>query len=365
MDITKTRDYFKGGIPMRFIYASFLSLFLLLNAHGTGRPIHSKPKADTKELIVALLGDTGAGSSFGSVLKLVAAERANVVMINGDFGYGSSASTWKKRLTESIDTEKHLVIGSLGNHDVFEKNNYISAFESFRTSSNGLKVKCTGTPGITTGHDIIIVDEQCTFGNVSIASSGIGQVLTESYLEERLENKLFKMPADNWKLVGYHFTLGSMNPGIKGTQSTAKFFDLIRQFGAIGVQAHTHSVMASCPISSPFTSGSAIPKCSPNFGKDLEDRFVLPGTGIYLDSSLVKEARTRGRCRTPNSADCKHMVDLISAEGYTRSDGTTLTNLADAGALFIIFNEGGDSKKASAYFKTIDGQTVFKFSITR
>jgi len=333
-------------------------------ANGSDRPANLK--TNENEVIVALLGDTGAGSAFASVLKLVANEGADVVMINGDFGYSSSTATWKKRLVDSLDIEKHLVIGSLGNHDTSEKTQYISAFESFRTPTNGLKGNCTGKPSIATGQDIILVDEVCTFGNVSLIPSGIGQVLTKSYLEDRLENKLSTAPKDNWKLVGYHFTLASMNPGIKVTESSAKFFDLIRQYGAIGAQAHTHSAMASCPISSTFSSGLTAPKCHADFGEDLEDRFIAPGTSIYLDSSISgMGTRSRKRCKSPNSSDCKHMVDLISSEGYTRTDGTKLTNLPDAGAMFIVFNEGGDPNKAFVYFKTTDGKTVFKFSITR
>jgi hypothetical protein len=35
------------------------------------------------------------------------------------------------------------------------------------------------------------------------------------------------------------------------------------------------------------------------------------------------------------------------------------------GALFITFNAGGDPNKAEAYFKTINGETIDTFSITR
>ena len=348
-----------------------LKLSLLALAVSTsianGAPIrrdHRTAQAD--EVVVALIGDTEAGQGFGSVLELVASERAQVVMINGDFGYFASPSKWKQRLVDSIDTEKHLVIGSLGNHDVGSKNEYLAAFQSFRTNTNGLKSKCSGTIGISEGHDITIVDEVCKFGNVSIISSGIGQVLKNSYLEDRLSNKLAAAPNDDWKLVGYHYTLSSMNPGIKGSENTARFFDLIRQYGAIGVQAHTHTVMASCPISSAFTSGSSVPSCNSSFGSDLENRFIAPGTSVYLDSSIGgKETRSRQRCKTPGSSDCKHMVDIISNEGYTRTDGIIRRNLPDAGAMFVVFNQDRDPKKAYVYFKTIDGQKIFDFTITR
>jgi hypothetical protein len=312
------------------------------------------------------MGDTQAGVNFGSVLKLAASEGAHVIMINGDFGYDNSPDTWKQRVLNSIDIEKHLVIGSLGNHDIGGKNEYLSAFQSFRTSFNGLNKKCTGTSGIAQGHDIIITDEVCTFGNVSIVSSAIGQVFTPAYLESQLAKKLAAVPKDQWKLVGYHFTLQSMNAGIKGSEVSPNFFDLIRQYGAIGAQAHTHSVMASCPISSPFISGSTPPQCHASFGSDLEARFVAPGTSVYLDSSIGgNEVRSRARCQTPNSADCKHMVDLISSQGYTRIDGISKTGLPNAGAMFIVFNQGRDPKKAAVYFKTTDGKTVFSFKITR
>ena len=250
------------------------------------------------EVRVALIGDTEAGVNFGSVLKMIAAEKADVLMINGDFGYGDSPETWKKRIISSVDINTLPIIATLGNHDLGSKTNtYISILNSLRTDKNGLTTACTGKAGVSEGHDITAVDEVCTFKNVSIVGSGIGQVLTKTYLENQLTAKLKKIPQDNWKLVGYHFTLASMNPGIKGDEATHKFFDIIRQNGGIGVQGHTHIAMASCPISSTFQKGAEV-KCHPDFTKP-EERFVMPGTGIYVDSSLGgKEARARLRCHT-------------------------------------------------------------------
>jgi len=316
------------------------------------------------EVKVALLGDTEAGTNFGSVLNLIANEKADVIMINGDFGYDASPSRWRDRLLASIDINNYSVIGSMGNHDVGQGNEYVGIFAKFRNNKNNLISKCTGSEGIREGKDTIAVDEVCNFGNVSIISSAIGQVLNSSYLEGRLEEKLKNSPASNWKLVGYHFTLANMNPGYKSDQATYKFFDLIRQYGAIGTQAHTHSVMASCPISSVFALGRD-PACHPDFA-DLENRFVLPGTGLFVDSSLAgKPPRNRGRCKNPTEKNCGHLIDIISGEGYTRADGAKFSNFTPLGAMFMVFNAGGDPAKTLAYFKSIDGQVVFKFNIGR
>ncbi len=245
---------------------------------GNRQPTNPDPDSRQEpvpEVKVALFGDTEAGNGFTSVLKLATAEKANIVVINGDFGYGSSSEIWKSKLKAAINTDTTLVIGAIGNHEIEngETNAYITIFDGLRTPLNELKKHCTGTPILSEGHDIVAVDETCTFGNVSIIESGIGQVLSTNYLENRLESKLKATPINNWKLVGYHFTLANMNPGIKGDQATFKFFDLIRQYGAIGAQAHTHSVMASCPIVSQFAKGAAV-KCHPDFSTDLESRFV-------------------------------------------------------------------------------------------
>lgn len=318
------------------------------------------------EVKIALLGDTEAGAGFGSVLALVASEKSDVVMINGDFGYGSSPQKWTDRLLKSIDINTHAIIGSLGNHDRGKNTNtYIAAFESFRTPANGLKNSCTGKAAIKKDQDTILIDEVCTFGNVTVVANGIGQAHTKSYLETRLDKKLKDTPLGNWKLVGYHYTLPQMNPGLKSSvENTYNFFDIIRRHGAIGAQAHTHSVMASCPIISPFTSGG-IPKCHQNYTNFME-RFITPGTGLYIDSSLGgKEARARKRCKLGTETDCIHMSDLITEEGYTRADGLTLSGFDPLGALFIVFNSGGDPLKAHAYYKSIDGREIFKFNIKR
>ena len=49
---------------------------------------------------------------------MIEAEKANVVMINGDFGYGASPTAWKNRVLASVDPETLPIIGTLGNHDV-------------------------------------------------------------------------------------------------------------------------------------------------------------------------------------------------------------------------------------------------------
>lgn len=322
------------------------------------------------EVKVALLGDTGAGTNFASVLRLVASEKAQVVMINGDLGYAASPGDWKRRVDSSIDTDSHLLIGALGNHDVdgsggSSADSYVAIFNSFRSEKNGLTRACTGGTRIENGRDTVAVDEVCTFGNVSIIPNGIGQVLSRSYLENRLEEKLARAPGANWKLVGYHYTLASMNPGIKSDQASFRFFDLIRTYGAIGAQAHTHSVMATCPISSPFAKGAPV-RCHPEFGGNLEDRYVAPGVGLFLDSSLGGiQARNRGRCKQPNDPGCSHMIDIVSREGYTRTDGVRKSSFNRYGALFLVFNAGGDPRRAYGYYKSVDGQEVFRFNVSR
>lgn len=338
------------------------SLLLLLSVGAYASSANS-----SREIKVALLGDTGAGRDFQAVLKVVKEERADIIMINGDLGYSATPAKWREALLKEIDPDTQLVIGSLGNHD-FEHGrheDYVAIFQTFRSSKNSLSTQCSGRERIQKERDITALDEVCTFGNLTIIASGIGQIFTKDYFEERLREKLTARPAGNWALVGYHYTLAAMNPGIKTNESSFKFFDLIRQFGAIGAQAHTHSVMASCPIDSEFKS-NANPSCHPDFGADLNERFVGPGTGIYIDSSLGgMPARKRRRCQRPTDSGCTHMVDLITKEGYTRADGLTKNDFIGRGAVFMQFNVGGDPKQARAYFKSTDGREVFSFNIRR
>lgn len=320
-----------------------------------------------QEITVALLGDTGAYRDFQAVLKLVKDEQAQVVMINGDLGYSATPEKWRETLLKEIDPNAQFVIGSLGNHD-FEhgrQDDYVGIFHGLRNAKNSLPSRCSGGLRIERGRDIAALDEVCTFGNLTIIASGIGQLFSKSYFEDRLREKLSNKPADNWALVGYHYTLASMNPGLKTNENTHKFFDLIRQFGAIGAQAHTHTVMASCPINSEFkTSGN--PSCHPDFGADLEDRFIEAGTGIFIDSSLGgMPPRSRRRCHRPTDNGCAHMVDLVTKEGYTRVDGRSRNDFIGRGAVFVKFNLGGDPSRARAYFKSVDGREVFSFHIRR
>lgn len=331
--------------------------------------VHNMAAAATEEFKVALMGDTGANQSFARVLELALAENVDMIMINGDLGYGRRSAKWKERVLSVVNPSQVLIIGSLGNHDV-ERNQaqgYIDVLQSFRSPENKLTELCTGKPNMAKSSDVTAVNEVCNFGNVTVVASAIGQGglgYPDSYYESELEQKLNAAPKKNWKLVGYHYTLSSMNPGLKGTQATHKFFDIIRKHGAVGAQGHTHTAMASCPIVSPFRSGEPV-LCHPDF-YDLEKRFIAPGVGLYVDSSISgKDIRRRGRCARGNESGCGHMVDLISHEGYTRVDGIKNTGANKDGALFFTFNVGGHSEKAHAYFKNVEGQTVFQFNLDR
>lgn len=59
------------------------------------------------------------------------------------------------------------------------------------------------------------------------------------------------------------------------------------------------------------------------------------------------------------------MVDLITDEGYTRTDGIRKTDFNRMGALFLTLNVQQNPKKAIAYFKSIDGQEIFNFTIDK
>lgn len=336
------------------------------------------------ELKVALIGDTDSKENFRTALKIARTGGANVIMINGDFVYlnddepkrafFSKAQTWKQILQEEIDLNRTAVIGSLGNHDVdFNDNNgtawedeFIKYFDSFRNSYNGLRRKCTGAPGLSKMRDVTLVNEVCTFGNVSIVASSINLFhehgFSSQFFEDELHKKLSAAPASNWKLAGYHFTLASMNrAGKSEDQNTHRFFDIIRQHGAIGAQAHTHQVMASCSISSPFRLGEAV-RCDRQFGNDSSNRWVGPGLGLYVDSSAVRDVRPKTSCLNAG-AGCKHMTDVITAEGYSYQDRGSRSLRDGRGVLFLVFNANGDSSKGYATYMNFSGDQVFSFNI--
>jgi len=354
-----------------------------------GNPIVETPSTEGipfPEITVALIGDTDVNSAFADALALVKSESPDILMINGDFAYLNDgegldefyeyAATWKQRLLEQIDIENVAVIGSLGNHEVDPNSGdnameerFLQYFDDFRTPSNGLGNACTGQPTLSVSADVTLVNEVCNFGNLSIVVSGINQLYTDGFstefFEGALDTKLSDIPDSNWSLVGFHFSLASMNRAGKDTdQATHAFFDSIREYGAIGVQAHTHSASASCSISSPFVEGQPV-VCDPQYLGDMAVRGLARGTGIFLDSSLGgRDVRSKSPCLN-NGGDCTHLADLVTAQGYSFQDGPDQDISPRIGVFFIVFNEGGDPSRARVYFKDQSGAVIFQFNVIR
>ncbi len=379
----------------KILVAIFISLVAMFFFNNCGKfsesenntlesRLFSKTTNEYKELKVALMGDTDIHEKFTQGLELAKREGTEVMMINGDFAYAEDGLSdvetvyaWRDRIERSIDFNQISVIGSVGNHDIDKKDQlghngemlhrYIKYFGRFRNSQNQLNEKCTGQSEIRQDRDVMLMNEVCTFGNVSIVASAIGitEVFPDSFYENELKKKLSQMPTENWKLAGYHYTLKSMNMAGKGDQTTHTFFDIIRQQGAIGVQAHTHTAMASCPIGGRFAENSPV-RCLANFENDVYNRYIEPGIGIYLDSSVSgRDVRDRKGCSNEGSSNCDHLYDYISYEGYHIKNGAPKNIGSRDGILFVDFNKGGDPSKAYVYFKNFSGNVIFDFVIHR
>lgn len=347
--------------------------------------VFSKSIGQENEITIALLGDTDIGDDFIEGLELTKRENPEIIMINGDFAYNNSGTTtkeevkiWDEELRRTINFDKYSVLGSIGNHDIDQDDirshsgdilhRHVNNFFSYRNSSNQLKQKCTGGTDLSGTSDTVLLNEVCTFGNLSVIMSGVGvtEKVSKTYYENQLEQKLKKLPDNQWKLIGYHYTLTSMNRSGKiRDQNTHRFFDLIRQYGGIGVQAHTHAAMASCPIAVPFKEGDPV-RCKPDFKNNVDDRKISPGTGIYLDSSVSgRDVRPYTACKNEGSSNCEHLYNYISSDGH-HEGGNAPQNIGSRdGVIFITFNKGGDPSKAYVYFKNYDGNTIFDFTITR
>ena len=288
---------------------------------------------------VAFIGDTEIGSNFKSVLGLVKSEGAQMLMVQGDMGYGNSAASWFTAL-DSVLPSTFPVFVSEGNHDSSAGwTSYVNPFLS-RWQALGVTVDKNNT-----GDGVYSMTYRGLL-MVMVGQNGGNAASYSSYLNAKLQ-------ADNhtWRICSWHKNMAAMQIGGKGDEMAWSVYDTCRQNGAIVATAHEHSYERTKTLTN-MQSQTVDTSCS-----DPANLCVGAGKTFSFVSGLGgNSVRDQQRC-LPSTYP-------YGCKGEWAKIYTTNQN-AKYGALFITFNVGGDPKKATGYFKNIAGETVDQFTVTK
>jgi len=155
----------------------------------------------------------------------------------------------------------------------------------------------------------------------------------------------------SWKLCNWHKNQTAMQVGGKGNEMGWEVYENCRLKGAIILTGHEHSYSRTKTLTD-MENRVVDPTCS-----DPNQLCVGQGRTFAVVSGLGgNSVRPQLRCGPPYTYPygCDEWASIYSSNQN-----------GQYGTMFLTFNVGGDPKRASGYFKDIDGNVIDTFEITR
>jgi hypothetical protein len=295
---------------------------------------------------VAFFGDQGNSSDSERALQLVLGERAELLVVLGDFDYADNPNAWKLLMDRLGDGFPWIAVG--GNHDVQEWARYQAIIREKVMNTEG--VACTGTPGDAAN---------CTFRGLNIITSGVGTFGNRADQEAYLDTALAGSSAI-WKVCAWHKNQEDMNTGFKTNEVGWGAYEICAKHGALIQTGHEHAYSRTLTL-------GCLGKDDPDDhcpGGRFDELEVGPGkTFVTVSGMGGRELRVFNWLL--------HGDDTWWATYYTRDREmiqgvlkTVNNSTAGVGVLFIDFGVDGDARKARAQFKLAHtGRIVDQFVI--
>ncbi len=289
------------------------------------------PPADFK---IAFIGDQGLGPAAQAVLQLIATEGADAVIHAGDFDYQDSPAAWDAQI-DAILGEDFPYFASAGNHDEAAFRGPGGYQELLAARLDRLGIAWEGDLG---------VQSWLRYQGISILLTapddfGPGDGFHDLYIRDRLAED-----DSIWRISAWHRNMRLMQVGGKEDDTGWGVYEESRRGGAIIATSHEHSYSRTHLLSSCQQQGVA----------STSDTLVLsgddPGTPADEGRSFVFVSGLGGR-----SIRAQSLSGAWWASIYTSTQG------ANHGALFGVFHQEGDPRRAYFYFKDIDGLVADEF----
>ncbi len=298
------------------------------------------------EVKVAFWGDTGNGSAFIANLNLAKSEGADFVMHAGDFDYGEKPVPFWTKIDDVLGHDYPYLL-AVGNHD---DGAWVYPQPPGAYSYTGHMSEHLLTNGIVVD-DPDHSDQKYSTEFMGLRIVVVGENGNNAEFAQFVDDELD--PADTrWKICHWHKNQTAMQAGGKGNEMGWPLYEACRTNGAIIITGHEHSYSRTKTLTS-IENRTVDASCS-----DPGQVCVGPGRSFVVVQGLGGVGiRDQLRClpATTYPYDCNGEWAMIYANQQNAQYGT----------MFITFNVGGDPKKASAYFKTIDGDIIDQFEITK
>ncbi len=293
------------------------------------------PPPNTK---VAFTGDTTTSTDFRNVLKVVKAEAADMLVVNGDGEYTTATNrgaTWWGVVNAELGAT-FPVFMAVGNHDASGWTSYATV-QSQRFSALGITLD-----------EPSLADTKFAFAYKGISFAFVGQDGNAAY--PGFISTRFANDAHVWKICGWHKNQANLQIGGKGNEMGYPVYEACRNAGAIISTAHEHSYERTKTLNN-FTNQTVDATCS-----SATSLCVDKGRSFAFVSGLGgNDIRDQQRCLpTSPPYGCNGEWAFI----YTSNQA------AKFGALFLVFHVDGNPKKGRGYFKTVDGQVLDNFTFT-
>jgi hypothetical protein len=153
------------------IWTLLAGLGAVVTAASVPLPQLPAAKADSlaapQPVTVAFIADQGLGESARAVLRLIAAEGADLVLHQGDLDYRDDPDAWDDMITDELGADFPYFV-SIGNHDVsrfFSPGGYQHKLETRLKRIE--EARCSGELGVRSA---------CTFRGLFFILSGLGTV---------------------------------------------------------------------------------------------------------------------------------------------------------------------------------------------
>jgi hypothetical protein len=273
---------------------------------------------------VAFFGDQGLGPGPAAVLGLVRSEGADLLVQLGDFDYTDNPAAWERQ-TDSVLGAGFPRIAVAGNHDLAAWKGPDGYGERIRSRLARLGAEVKGEAGV-----------QCSF-----RYRGLFFVLTAPGLM-RTDHGAFirsELAEDHsiWKISAWHMNQAAMQAGGKPNETGWDVYEESRLGGAIVATAHEHSYSRTHLLS----------------------RMNVPEIASRDSVLEVRKGRTFAFVSGLGGEEVR--PQLRGGEWWASI--YTSTQKAAPGALFAVFHVDGDPRKASFYFKSVDGTVIDRFTV--